>query len=465
MIKVIGIGIRAGDVSVRGAEAIRSADVVIVKTAFTSTYTYFKNIEHVTLDELFEKAGDFEELNRIIVDKIIELSENKNSVYCVHGSACDDDTVKELKKRIAVEIIPSVSFATDALTRYVSDSYVSYSASEYKSMIYNAHLPLVVKEVDSRLSASDLKLKISEFIEEEREITVIDKDGEKTVKLYELDRLDNYDYSTTVLIEPKPFTDKTRYTFDDLVDIMHRLRAPDGCPWDKAQTHKSIRANLIEECYELIEGIDKDDRDIMREETGDVILQALFHMVIGEDTGEFTIGDVISELCAKLVGRHTHIFGTDKVSDADGALSAWERAKSKEKKYTCVSDKMCKISRSLPALMRAAKVQKAAVKAGFEWDSIDGALDKLDEEKEEVRRTVTQEEAFEECGDLLFACLNVLRFKRVEPEEALTFATDKFVRRYTRMEELAKADGIDIATLNVNKQQTYWEKVKAEEKA
>lgn len=465
MIKVVGMGINAGDVSIRGAEAIKNADVVIVKTALTSTYTYFKDINHVTLDELFEKASDFEELNRLIADRVTNLSNDKNAVYCVHGSACDDDTVKELKKRADVEIIPSVSYASDALGRYVSNSYVLYAASEYQNMIYNAHLPLIIKELDSNLLASDLKLKLSEFIDEETDVKVISKDGEKTVKLYELDRLDNYDYSTAVLIEPKPFVDKKRFTFDDLVDIMHKLRAPDGCPWDRAQTHKSIRANLIEECYELIEGIDKDDTVIMQEEIGDVILQALFHMVIGEDTGEFTIGDVISELCSKLVNRHTHIFGADKASDADSALSAWERAKGKEKKYASVSDKMDKISRSLPALMRAAKVQKAAVKAGFEWDNIDGTFDKLDEEKEEVRRTTTYEDAFEECGDLLFACLNILRFKKIEPEEALTFATDKFVRRYTRMEELAKADGIDLSTLKVDEQQVYWERVKAEEKA
>ena len=466
MIKAIGMGVQTGDITQSGVEAIQCADVVVVKTALTATYPFFKKIEHITLDSLFESAEDFDKLNDSIVERLKELSaDGKNVAYCVSGDAGEDGSVKALADALDIDIISGLSFASALLKNCVSVSYVVIAAADYKEFAYSSKLPLLIKEIDSALLASELKLKLAEYIDENTEILISSVRGIETLKLFELDRLKKYDYSTCCLIQPKAFAKRKRFTFDDLVDIMHALRAPNGCPWDKAQTHESIRANLIEECYELVEGIDQKDSDMMCEEAGDVLLQTIFHAVIGEDMGEFSVQDMVSGLCNKLVGRHTHIFGSDIAHDPAEALRAWERAKGVEKGYSAIGDKMKGVSRALPALMRADKVQKVAVKAGFEWKNIDGTFDKLAEEIDEVRAADTPDKALDECGDLLFACLNVLRFKGVEPERALTFATDKFVRRYARMEELAKADGKELSKLKVDGQQVYWDRVKAEERA
>ncbi|HPT78387.1 MAG TPA: nucleoside triphosphate pyrophosphohydrolase [Candidatus Atribacteria bacterium] len=222
--------------------------------------------------------------------------------------------------------------------------------------------------------------------------------------------------------------------------IMEKLRAPDGCPWDREQDHKTLKQYLIEEAYEVLEAIDLNDVDKLTEELGDVLLQVVFHAQIAREKGEFDIGDVIEGICRKLIDRHPHIFGDKKVKDSGEVADNWEAIKKAEKGFTNYAQVLKAIPSNLPALMRSYKVQQKAALVGFDWDRWEDAMAKLDEELAELKAACgsgSEEEIHEEMGDLLFAVVNVCRFLGVQPELCLKAATDKFIKRFEHMESMA----------------------------
>ena len=252
-----------------------------------------------------------------------------------------------------------------------------------------------------------------------------------------------------------------RYQMDDLLRIMDLLRAPGGCPWDMAQTHRSIRQNMLEEAYEAADAIDRMDMDNLKEELGDVLLQVVFHACMAQEAGYFTFDDVVDGICKKLIYRHPHVFGTVEARDPDGALSAWDAQKRKEKGQSTAGDAMDSVARALPALTRAAKLQSKAAKAGFDWREVSPALDKLSEELEEFRTAVREDSNVEEeLGDLLFAAVKAGRFAGVDGEAALQGACEKFVRRFRAVEALAEGplDALDVPEL-----ETLWRRAKEQE--
>jgi len=225
---------------------------------------------------------------------------------------------------------------------------------------------------------------------------------------------------------------------DDLVRIMEILRAPDGCPWDRVQTHQSIRRNMLEEAYEVAEAIDEMNYEHMKEELGDVLLQVVFHASMANSAGAFTLDDVVDGVCKKLVFRHPHLFGDVQADDPTGALNAWEAAKQVEKGQKSATDTLDAVARSLPALMRAEKIQSKAAKAGFDWKEIGPALDKLSEEVEELKKAVADNSNVEEeLGDVLFAAVKVGRFAGKDSELALHGTCEKFIRRFEKVEQSA----------------------------
>ena len=234
------------------------------------------------------------------------------------------------------------------------------------------------------------------------------------------------------------FESLERYGMDDLVRIMEILRAPDGCPWDRVQTHQSIRRNMLEEAYEVAEAIDEMNYAHMKEELGDVLLQVVFHASMANSAGQFDLNDVVDGVCKKLVFRHPHLFGSVEAHDPDGALNAWEAAKQVEKGQQTATDTLDAVARSLPALMRAEKIQSKAAKAGFDWKDIGPALDKLSEEVEELKKAVAEgSNVEEELGDVLFAAVKVGRFAGKDSELALHGTCEKFIRRFEKVEQSA----------------------------
>lgn len=251
------------------------------------------------------------------------------------------------------------------------------------------------------------------------------------------------------------------YGMDDLLKIMELLRAPGGCPWDRAQTHQSIRDNMLEEAYEAADAIDRMDMENLREELGDVLLQVVFHASMAQEAGQFTFDDVVDGVCQKLVFRHPHVFGTVDARDPVGALSAWEAQKREEKGQRTAADALDSVARALPALTRAAKLQSKAAKAGFDWRDAAPAMDKLSEELEEFQTAVREGSNMEEeLGDLLFAAVKAGRFAGVDGETALQKACEKFIRRFRRVEQLAGAplDKLDVPAL-----EELWARAKEEE--
>lgn len=261
------------------------------------------------------------------------------------------------------------------------------------------------------------------------------------------------------------FIHKDQYRFDDLVSIMQILRSDEGCPWDREQTHESVRMNFIEETYEVCEAIDKRDIALLREELGDVLMQVVFHSEMEREVGNFDIDDVADEVCKKLIHRHPHIFGDVTVSGADEVLSNWEDIKRREKGQETFAASLDSVARSLPALMRAEKLQKRAKKSGFDWPDISGAFEKILEELEELRSAVEEQSNIEEeLGDLLFAVVNVSRFLKINPESALDRANEKFLARFAAMEQLAADAGHDLSSMTLSEMDVLWEKAKRQQK-
>jgi tetrapyrrole methylase family protein/MazG family protein len=261
----------------------------------------------------------------------------------------------------------------------------------------------------------------------------------------------------------KNFEFKDNYSIDDLLKIMEILRAPGGCPWDAEQTHESIKKSFIEETYEVIEAINQNDKELLKEELGDVLLQVVFHAQMEKEAGVFEFSDVADGVCKKLIERHPHVFGEVKVESTDEVLSNWDDIKRKSKGQKTQGSSMMKVPRELPALMRAQKIQSKAKKAGFDWDDMSGALDALESEIKELKAAINQKDADsieDEFGDVLFSCVNIARFIDVDSEEALTRANDKFMSRFLVVEKLAAERDIDMKNTPIEELDKLWDEAK-----
>lgn len=256
---------------------------------------------------------------------------------------------------------------------------------------------------------------------------------------------------------------KDKYTIEDLIRIVKRLREPDGCPWDKVQTHQSIKKSMIEETYEAIDALDSGNDHAFANELGDVLLQVVFHAVMADERGAFDFDDVVTEICTKLITRHTHVFGEDRAGNEEEALTNWEKNKKKEKKISTCTGVLRDVPKYFPALMRAEKIQKKARGFGFDWDNIDDVFDKINEEITELKEAVPSGDSAhirEEYGDLLFAVVNLGRFIGNDPETSLAAASDKFINRFEMMEKIANDENKKLEDMKTDEMNELWERVK-----
>ena len=256
---------------------------------------------------------------------------------------------------------------------------------------------------------------------------------------------------------------KRKYTMDDFIDIMKKLRAPDGCPWDKEQTHASIRNNFLEETYEVVDAIDRNDSVDMCEELGDVLMQVVFHAVMAEEEEKFNFSDVVDGVCKKLVYRHPHVFGDVVAETSEKVLDNWDKLKRVEKSQETYTDTLKSVPAAFPALLRAQKVQKRASKAGYDFTDVSEAFSKIGEETCELENELSKGDKTaltDEIGDLLFSIVNVGRILGIDCEEALSRSTVKFTDRFEKAENYIIADGYDIKELSADKLDEYWNKAK-----
>ncbi len=256
---------------------------------------------------------------------------------------------------------------------------------------------------------------------------------------------------------------ENRSSLEDLTKIVRRLRGEDGCPWDRVQTHETLREAMLEEAYEAVDAIERRDTRNLKEELGDVLLQVVFHALLAEEAGSFTLEDVIAGICDKMIYRHPHVFGDTKADTAEEVLTNWEALKKKEKQITTQTQAMKEIPMALPALLRAKKVQKKAAEVGFDFSDFAGAMDKVREELEEVTEAVEMgvgaEE--EELGDFLFAVVNISRFLKINPEIALTKASKKFINRFEYVENSALSEGKQLSEMTLKEMDLLWDEAKA----
>lgn len=377
MITVIGIGTEKGDLTQSAAQKIATAKHAFVRSGKTKAgAAVLKEFAHVVpLDEYYESESDFTKLCEKICSVLLNAErEHSSAAYLTDGDGADE-IAAALAQKTQTEIIRGVA---PSRSRGLGADFLRLSATSALALrpCLDTTVALHVTEIDDAYLAGDLKLWLMEYYGDETEITLYIKNALRKIKLCELDMQRGYDYSCELYVAAQSGFYKQKYTFGDLCRIMDRLVAPDGCPWDKAQTHESIRVNLIEEAYEAVDAIDGGDIDAMTEEIGDVLLQAVFHCNMGRRFGEFELSDVLGTLCGKLVNRHTHIFGENKAANADEALGYWEAAKSEEKSYVSTADKLNRLPQNFPSLLAAEKIYKKLAKVNA------GGFDELEKSAE-----------------------------------------------------------------------------------
>ena len=421
-------------------------------------------LSFVSMDDLYESSADFDVLNHAIAER---LTSGGSCVYAVLGDGCFAQlpVIRQLaeERGFQISVMTGVSYAKAAFPE-IQDAMICTART--MPMHPDTSMALCVQELDNPIIAGEIKLALLNRYPDDWNVTLatMQKNGDYkkiSIPLCELDRQRAFSAGSVLYVPPVPFFSKSRYNFEDLVYIMRRLRAPDGCPWDRAQTHSSIKRDLIEECYELNDAIDEQDDAHIIEELGDVLMLIVFHSAIADEQGRFTEQDVTDAIVKKMIFRHPHVFGSDRLSSQDEVLVKWDELKRKEKQQKTYSEVLCSVPKGFPALMRCEKIQKKAGKIGFDWHSAQDALPKISEELEELKTAIASESNIgEEAGDLLFAVVNVIRHLGLNAEQILHDASDKFIERFSRMEELAAEDGIELEDLPLQEQDVYWEKAK-----
>lgn len=441
-ITVVGLGVSYDDVSLRGYNKIKERHTVVVKTRRSPTYCYFDGIDHTTCDDLYDGAADFDALNAAIVSRLAALAEHDEVVYCVPGDGVTDGSVVAIKTAYAdVDVIPAAGQALHALAHSPSDAYSVMSAYDAATaMQFDTEHPLVIYELADAQLAGDVKLNLSRYYGENTPV----RTAEGPIAFCEIDRLASYGDSTAIVLLPVDLIGKQKFVFADLIRIMAVLTGAEGCPWDKAQTHASIRGNLVEEAYEAVDAIDSGDIDNMIEEMGDILLQAVFHAVIAEKEEEFDYTDVLDNLCTKLLFRHPHVFGTKRAEDADGALDSWEAAKAVEKSQEKLADSLDSIPAAFPQTLRAVKVAKRAAKAGIGADIDMETYRDMTAERLDALCAGTAEDPERALGECVYAVANMGRLLHIDAELCAKKVNDAYTARFRAVEARLNAAGVSI---------------------
>jgi len=441
-----------------------------------------KNRAFTSFDHLYNTKENFEEVYASIVEILLLEAEKGAVLYGVPGNPFGSDLsvlklVQSLKEKgIDYQIIAGVSdidAAFNHLHVLETDGLQIVDPTRIKDFSVDPKTAVLVAPLDNRHLASEVKLWLMQVYDDETQVTMLQHSETESetltmpMPLYQIDQQEVYDHQTLLYV-PKDV--KNLKHFDRLLEVMQVLRSPEGCPWDREQTHQSLKPYVVEEAYEVLDAIESKDLDNLIEELGDLLFQIVFHAELGRESRKFNIGDVIEQVNQKMISRHPHVFDKKEKMTSDDVLTNWEDIKMKEKETTTIGEEMDRIPKAFTALLEANKLQSKAAKVGFDWNYASEALKKVYEEADEVgeeldKNPIQREDLEEELGDLLFAAVNVARLCDISPETALKRTNRKFKKRFKKMETLSHENKESLADLSLDEMQNLYEVAKKIEKS
>jgi tetrapyrrole methylase family protein/MazG family protein len=449
-----------------------------------TTPVWFRTTRHPTVaaldlagplqsfDDLYERAETFDAVYAGMVERLTWLGTEGDVVYAVPGDPLfGEATVQALLARAreggpAVRIVHGVSFLEPVCAALGLDPLQGMQVVDALEPRLGPTRPAIVAQVYARHAAGRLKLALLDLYPAEHPVTVVRGAGlpeqhVETLPLEAIDRRDGLFDHLACLYLPALAPEANLRTFDGLRAISHKLRSPEGCPWDREQTHATLKPFVLEETYEVLHALDEDDPARLREELGDLLLQMTLHTEIAEEAGEFTYGDVFEAINRKLIRRHPHVFADAEITTSDEQWKAWQAIKREEKGGA--ESILAGVPKAMPALAYAQAVQERAARAGFDWPDLDQVLDKLLEELAELRRAAAHDERLDEFGDVLFVLANVARWLKLDAEEALRRTNAKFYRRFSGMESLARERRLSLDGMDLDALEALYQEVKARE--
>ncbi|UOE94196.1 nucleoside triphosphate pyrophosphohydrolase [Alkalihalobacillus sp. LMS39] len=479
------VGLGAGDldqITVGIYRQLQEAEHVYVRTKHHPVLQELEKegISFHSFDDIYEAHDSFETVYETISEKIIKLVENENITYAVPGHPLiAEQTVQLLIKKgkslpFNINILGGQSFLDAMFASLQIDPIegcqIVDGTALKKEMLQVRH-HMIISQVYDAFIASEVKLTLMELLPDDYPVKVVTGAGMMTetivtVPLFELDRVVELSNLTAVYVPPVQDEKLLYQDFSKLRDVIRTLRGPNGCPWDKEQTHESLKRYLIEEAYEVLEAIDEQDDDHLVEELGDVLLQVMLHAQIGEDDGWFSVDDVIRTLTEKMIRRHPHVFDTVNVENTQQVVKNWDEIKKAEKEASGkqeVTSILKDVPKGLPALMKANTIQKQAAKVGFDWNDVAPIWMKLQEELAEFFTEIKSNDKnkmTKELGDVLFVIVNLARYYNIEAEEALQLTNEKFKKRFQLIEQELLQQGLDIKTVPLETLDDIWEKTK-----
>jgi tetrapyrrole methylase family protein/MazG family protein len=479
-ITILGLGPGEPHLLTRQAwDVLSRADEVYLRTRRHPTVAGLP--AHLTLrdfDELYERLDDFASVYEAMAERIVALGRRPEGVvYAVPGhplvgeSSVHRILTRARDEELQTRLVEGLSFVEPVLSILKIDGLGGLQLSDATDLAAAHHplldpdRPALIGQLYGQRLASEVKLTLMNAYPEDWPVTLVRAAGighgtTLTIPLYELDRGQACDHLTTLYVPPLPHAGG----LPALQDTIARLRAPDGCPWDREQTHQSLRANLLEETYEVLSALDDEDADRLCEELGDLLMQIAMHVQIATEEGVFQFADVINMIDAKLKRRHPHVFGDLIVEDTSDVLRTWEAIKADERAASGHAgeqhSRLEGVPAILPALARAQALGDRAARSGFDWPDLQGVLDKVGEELAELSDSTDQEAQAQELGDLLFSLVNVARWLDVDAESALRGTCERFLHRYAQMEQDARSRGLDLSALSLAEQDALWDQAK-----
>ena len=477
-ITLLGLGPGAPDLLTRQAwQILESSQEIFLRTRRHPLVASLPEqlIIH-SFDRIYEQAESFEAVYEQIVSEVLRLGRRPQGViYAVPGHPfVAEATAPEIYRRakqenLPVRVIEGLSFLEPVLTALGLDPFPQTALVD-ALLLASSHvptfppsMPALIAQLYSQAVASDVKLTLMTHYPDDHPVSLVHAAGTASqqierVALYEIDRSRQIDLLTALYVPPLD----PQSSFEAFQGIIAQLRAPDGCPWDRKQTHQSLRPYLLEETYETLAALDADDPAIMQEEFGDLLLQIVLHAQIAAENGEFSMADVLRTIHNKIVYRHPHVFGDVKVENEAAVLVNWERLKAAERQANgkAQSSLLDGVALALPALSQASEYLRRVSRVGFDWPEIKFVIAKLEEELAEVHTAANPEEKASEIGDLLFAVANLARWYEVDPESALRQANQRFRQRFTFVEIAALERDLPVSDLSLEEMLVLWKQSK-----